>query len=50
MYNRAEVPAVVATGGGTLAATGGHVTWMLLAGFAMIALGAALLRIVPRGR
>jgi branched-subunit amino acid transport protein len=40
---------VVAAGStGALAFTGSNVIWLILAGFAMIATGTALARIVPR--
>lgn len=34
--------------GGMLAQTGANIWWLVLAGFAIIALGAALMRIVPK--
>jgi len=41
---------MAAAGGGgvALAATGLNVVWLLLAGFALLGAGLALLRIVPR--
>jgi hypothetical protein len=39
----------MATGGG-LAVTGANTMWMVLAGFAFVAVGAALLRIAPKVR
>lgn len=39
----------MATGGG-LALTGANTVWVLLAAFAFIAVGAALMRIVPKVR
>lgn len=48
MYNNPVVPAVVSTGGGAIAASGMGSLWLGLAAFAMIALAAALMRIVPR--
>jgi hypothetical protein len=47
MYNNAGATAV---GGGGLAMTGvtGNVLWLFLAGFALIALGLALIRTLPR--
>jgi hypothetical protein len=39
----------VATGGG-LALTGANTMWVVLAGFAFVAVGAALLRIAPKAR
>lgn len=47
MYQKAG--AAVTTGAvGGLAATGANVLWTVLAGFALIAAGAALSRIAPR--
>ena len=40
----------MASGGGALALTGGNPIYMILAAFAFIAVGAAILRIVPRVR
>lgn len=45
MYNNMAAPAAA---GGILAITGGNFVWAVLAAFAMIALGSALARIVPR--
>jgi hypothetical protein len=39
----------MATGGG-LALTGANTMWVVLAGFAFVAVGAALLRIAPKAR
>ncbi|GAB3849734.1 hypothetical protein GCM10027610_073440 [Dactylosporangium cerinum] len=39
----------MATGGG-LALTGANTVWVVLAGFAFVAVGAALLRIAPKVR
>lgn len=39
----------LATGGG-LAVTGANTVWVVLAGFAFVAVGAALLRIAPKVR
>ncbi len=47
MYNNTGA----AAGGGALAATGlagGNLMWMFLAAFAMIALGMAVMRTIPR--
>ena len=43
------VSGAMATGGG-LALTGASTVWVILAGFAFIAVGAAVLRIMPRHR
>ena len=50
VYDNPSVPLLtgMATGTGTLAMTGANVFWLALAAFAMIALGMALLRILPR--
>ena len=51
MYNNVTAPA--AAGGATsagLAATGANTLWVVLAGFAMVAAGTALMRIAPRFR
>jgi hypothetical protein len=51
MYNNLTAPvAAGVAGGGTLAMTGGSldVLWAVLAAFAMLALGLALVRIAPR--
>jgi hypothetical protein len=48
MYNN---PGAAAAGGGVLAATGltsGNLLWAFLAAFALIALGMAVLRTIPR--
>ena len=51
MYNHVTAPAAAgaATSGG-LAATGANSLWVMLAGFAMVAAGAALMRIAPKLR
>lgn len=36
--------------GGSLAMTGASVVWAVLAGFAFVAVGAAVMRIVPKRR
>lgn len=48
MYNQGAV----ASGGGALAMTGllHNPVWLFLAAFALVALGMAILRIVPRGQ
>lgn len=49
MYNNpTSVIAAGATGAGALAYTGANVLWTVLAGFAFIAAGSALARVVPR--
>lgn len=50
MYHSHGIAAVtVATGGGTaLAATGMNIAWLLLAAFALLSAGLAVLRTVPR--
>jgi hypothetical protein len=48
MYNNASAPAAAGVGAGTLAMTGADAFWLALAAFALIAVGAALMRIVPR--
>lgn len=50
MYNNVSAPLATATGTGTtaLAVTGADMFWYVLAGFALIAAGMALLRILPR--
>lgn len=49
MYNNPSVPLAAGIGSGALAYTGaGDIFWGLLAGFALLAAGTALLRIVPR--
>ncbi|NDL56359.1 LPXTG cell wall anchor domain-containing protein [Phytoactinopolyspora mesophila] len=47
MYQQAGTAAAAGTTG-TLAATGMSVIWIVIAGFALIAGAAALMRIVPR--
>jgi hypothetical protein len=47
MYTTSGVGAV-AVGGAGLAATGANVMWIVLAGFAFIGAGSALLRLMPR--
>lgn len=48
MYNQIAAPAAAGTGVGALAMTGPeNVLWVGLAGFAMLALGLAVKRIVP---
>ena len=49
MYQKVGAAAAMGSAGG-LAFTGVHVVWLVLAGFALIAAGAALLRILPRRR
>ncbi|MGD6980393.1 MULTISPECIES: hypothetical protein [Citricoccus] len=50
MYDNPSVPmaAGLAAGTGGLAMTGADVFWFVLAAFALLALGMAILRIVPR--
>ncbi|MEV3855387.1 peptidase [Streptomyces sp. NPDC050095] len=50
MYNNVSSAAGTgaAASGGALAATGAQVLWLFLAAFALIAVGTALARIVPR--
>lgn len=51
MYNpNAAAAAGAASGGGALASTGSNSLWLGLAAFALIAVGAALLRIIPAKR
>jgi hypothetical protein len=47
MYQQAGTAAAAGTTG-TLAATGMNVLWVFIAGFALLAGAAALMRIVPR--
>lgn len=47
MYQKVGTAAAMGATGG-LAYTGVHVVWLLLAAFALIAAGAALLRILPK--
>jgi len=51
MYNNVTAPAAAgaATSGG-LAVTGASTIWIVLAGFAMVAVGSALMRIAPKLR
>lgn len=49
MYHKAAA-AAGAAGAGTLPFTGGNVVYLALAAFALLAVGAAILRIVPRAR
>lgn len=50
MYNNSILGGgAVATGGTTLAATGMNILWAVLATFAFIAVGAAVMRIIPKG-
>lgn len=48
MYDKAGVAGAAMGTGGALALTGANVVWISLAGFAMLAAGMAILRIVPR--
>ncbi|MEO8518446.1 MAG: hypothetical protein ABI438_04645 [Dermatophilaceae bacterium] len=48
MYNNVAGSAVAAGSVGTLAFTGANTVWFALAGFALIAAGTALARMVPR--
>jgi hypothetical protein len=48
MYDKAIIGAGGAATSGALALTGASVVWTVLAAFAMLAVGTALLRIVPR--
>lgn len=48
MYNDATAPiAAGVAGSGTLAMTGAEPLWVVLSGFALLALGLAVKRIVP---
>jgi 4-hydroxybenzoate polyprenyltransferase len=47
MYNTAGTAGAAATVGG-LAATGLNVMWLLLAAFALLGAGMAIMRLVPR--
>jgi hypothetical protein len=47
MYNN-PAPVMAAGAAGTLAFTGGNVVWSVLAGFALIAVGSAISRMLPR--
>lgn len=49
MYSNPSTALAAGAGSGTLAYTGaGDVFWLLLAGFALLAVGTALMRILPR--
>jgi hypothetical protein len=48
MYNNPSAPLAAGGATGVLAYTGFDAIWLALAAFAMIALGAALMRIVPK--
>jgi len=48
MYNNPSSVAATAGTAGTLAFTGANTVWFALAGFALIAAGTALARMVPR--
>ncbi|SBT55004.1 hypothetical protein GA0070621_5836 [Micromonospora narathiwatensis] len=51
MYNNVTAPAAAgAATSGSLALTGASTLWIVLAGFAMVAAGSALMRIVPKVR
>lgn len=51
MYNDTTAPiAAGVAGSGTLAMTGAEPLWVVLTGFAMLALGLAIKRIVPTKR
>jgi hypothetical protein len=48
MYNNPTIPMAAGAGSATLAMTGaGQIFWFALAGFAMLALGLAIKRIIP---
>jgi hypothetical protein len=47
MYQKIGTAAGLGVGGAGLAYTGVNVMWLLLGGFALLAAGSALLRIVP---
>lgn len=47
MYNNTSAP-LAAGGSSALAMTGANSLWLLLAAFALLALGAAVMRIAPR--
>jgi hypothetical protein len=47
MYTSTGLGAV-AVGGAGLAATGANLMWVVLAGFALVGAGSALLRLIPR--
>jgi hypothetical protein len=48
VYNNPSAPLAAGGAGGVLAWTGFDSLWFALAAFAMLAVGTALLRIVPR--
>ncbi|GAA1152231.1 hypothetical protein [Ornithinicoccus hortensis] len=48
MYNNISAPMAAGGSGGMLAMTGTNSLWLGLAAFALLALGAAVLRIGPR--
>lgn len=48
MYQNAGVAGTSMATGGMLAITGANTVWVVLSGFAMVALGAAILRIIPK--
>jgi hypothetical protein len=48
MYTASGVSGATAVAGAGLAATGLNVMWLLLAAFALLGAGLALLRLVPR--
>lgn len=48
MYNNPIVGGGVVVGGGALAATGFNILWAVLATFAFIAVGSAIMRIIPK--
>ncbi len=50
MYDKGFAAAGSAGGAGALAFTCVDLLWLLLAGFALLAVGMAVLRIVPRSR
>jgi hypothetical protein len=50
MYQKIGTAASLGAGGAGLAFTGANVMWLVLAGFALLAVGGALLRIVPLRR
>lgn len=50
MYSNASVAVGSASAGTALAATGTNVVWAGLAGFALVAVGLAVTRILPKRR
>jgi hypothetical protein len=48
MYDKVILGGGTAATGGALAVTGMPVVWMVLAAFALLAVGTAMLRIMPR--